>query len=198
MTYSKKRVTQMYKYYLNDIELARVSHIKDLGVYFDSSLSFNAHYAYIINISSSMLGFVSIMCSDFNNQITLKSLYCAFVCSVLDYNSVVWSSYMSGPTEAIEAIQNRLLRFLTFKCGIQRQRHTSYSPLLTLNRLETLHIRRTRLDLCFTFKLLNGIINCSELLVKFNFLVATSRTRNSNTFYVPFRRTYYAKNAPHC
>lgn len=34
MTYSKKRINQNYKYYLNDIELARVSNIKDLGIFF--------------------------------------------------------------------------------------------------------------------------------------------------------------------
>jgi len=100
---------------------------------------------------------------------------------------------MSGQIEGIEAIQCRFLRFIAFKCGVQRQRHTSYSPLLTLTNLETLQIRRIRLDLCFTFKLLNGIINCSEILEKFNFLVPNLRTRYSNTFYAPFHRTNYTK-----
>lgn len=45
MMYSKNRVTQNYKYYLNVIELARNIHIKDLGIYSDSSLSFNNLYA---------------------------------------------------------------------------------------------------------------------------------------------------------
>jgi len=89
MTYSKKRVTQKYKYYINDIELDRVFHIKDLGICFDPSLSFNDHYAYVINKASSMLGFVSRFCSDFNNPVALKTLYCSFVRSILNYNSVV-------------------------------------------------------------------------------------------------------------
>lgn len=91
---------------------------------------------------------------------------------------------MSGPTDDIEAIQNHFLRFFAFKCGVHRKRHTYYLPLLKLTNLETLQIRRIRLDLCFAFKLLNGIINCSELLVKFNFLVPNPCTRN------------YAKNSP--
>jgi len=102
---------------------------------------------------------------------------------------------MSDLTKAIEEIQNCFLRFLAFKCGNQRHRHTPYSPLLTLTSLETLPIRRTRLNLCFTFKFLNGIINCSELLSKFNFLIPNTHTRQSNTFYAPFHRTNYAKNA---
>jgi len=169
--------------------LTRVSHFKDLGICFNSSLSFNDHYAYIKNKSSSMLGLVSRMCLNFNNSIALKSLY-------IDYNSVIWSPHMSGPTEVIETILNRFLRFLAFKYNVQRQRHTLYSPLLTLTSLETLQIRGTRLDICFTFKLLNGIINCSELLSKFNFLVPNTRTRESNKFYVQFCGTNYDKKAP--
>lgn len=71
-----------------------------------------------------------------------------------------------------------------------------YIYIYLLTNLESLQLRRIRLDLNFTFKLLNGIINCSELLVKFNFLVPASHTRNSNTFYMPFHRTNYAKNSP--
>jgi len=65
-----------------------------------------------------MLGFVSRVCLDFNNPIALKSLYCSYVRSILDYNSVIWSPYISGTTDAIEAIQNRFLRLLVFKCGV--------------------------------------------------------------------------------
>jgi hypothetical protein len=42
--YDILKKAQTYKYYLNDNELVRVSYIKDLGVYFDPSLSFNDHY----------------------------------------------------------------------------------------------------------------------------------------------------------
>jgi len=62
MTYLKKRVPQIYKYYINYIELARVLHIKDLGICFDSSLSFIDHYSLqiILNVrfcKENMFGF---------------------------------------------------------------------------------------------------------------------------------------------
>jgi hypothetical protein len=53
-----------------------------------------------------------------------------------------------------------------------------------------------RVLLIFAYKL-NEFKNLPpELLVKFNFLVSSSCTRNSYTFYTPFHRTNYAKNAP--
>lgn len=110
-----------------------------------------------------MLGFVSRICSDFNNPTALKSLL--LTCS-LDF--IIWSPYLSDPTEGIGAIQNPFFRFLAFKC-VQCQQHTSYALLLTLTNLETLQIRRLRLLLYFTFKLLNGIINCSEEWLNFIF-----------------------------
>ncbi|KAF0769320.1 Uncharacterized protein FWK35_00019454 [Aphis craccivora] len=77
---------------------------------------------------------------------------------------------------------------------VQRQRHSHYSPLLSLTNLDTFGTERIRFDLYFTFKLLNGIINCSKLQVKFNLLVSGSCTRQSNIFYVPFHLTNYAQN----
>lgn len=84
-----------------------------------------------------MLGFINRSSSDFNNPKALKSLYCSFIRSILEYYSIVWSPYTLGPINFIEGIQHWFLRILVFKCGIQRQRQTSYLPLLTITNLET-------------------------------------------------------------
>jgi len=47
MTFSKIRNPMSYNYYLNNILLDRVSLYKDLGIYSDSSLTFNDHYIHI-------------------------------------------------------------------------------------------------------------------------------------------------------
>lgn len=103
---------------------------------------------------------------------------------------------MVGPNKAIESIQNRFLRTVSFRCNVIRQPHTSYQPLLSFLNLESLETRRIRLDLCFIFKLLNGDIYCPNLLAKLTFNIPNRSTRQSNTFYVPFQSTNYSKNAP--
>jgi len=93
-------------------------------------------------------------CNNFDNPLTLKSLYCAFVRSVLDYNSIIWSPYSSGSTHSIEVIQNCFLRLLSCKYNIRRLPHTSYEPLLLYLNLDTLQVRRVKHDICFMYKLL--------------------------------------------
>jgi len=50
----------------------------------------------------------------------------------------------------IEEDQQKFLRFLSYKCSIITEPHSSYTPLLTFLNLETLGMRRLRLDLYFS------------------------------------------------
>jgi len=116
-----------------------------------------------------MLGFISQSYNNFNNSATLKSLYCTFVRSILDYNSIIWSSYASGPINSLEVIQNPFLRLTSNKCKIERLPHTSYKPLLLYLNLDTLQVSRLKQDVCFVYKLLNGYVNCLDLLSNLTF-----------------------------
>jgi len=197
ITFTRMRVSILNTYFLNGIELERVNQVKDLGVYLDSSLSFNDHYVHIQNRASSMIGFIMRSCNYFDNPQALKSLYCSFFRSIFDYNSIIWSPYTSGPIYSLEAIQNHFLRLISIKCNIKRLPHTSYEPLLLYLNLDTLQIRRIKQDICFIYyKLLNGYIYCPDLLSNLSFLVPGHSTRQTDTFYVPFQRTLYGKNAP--
>lgn len=99
-TFSRNRSPHLYNYYSNDLELTRVKQNKHLGIFFGISLSFNAYYTHVQSKASSMLGFITRSGKNFKNPIVLKSLYCVYVRSILDYNSIVWSPCMFGPNEA--------------------------------------------------------------------------------------------------
>jgi len=120
LTFSKNRNPALNNYYIDNIKLDRVYLYKDLGIYFDPSLSFNEHYIYIQNKASSMLGFINRSCKDFVNPLALKSLYCSFVRSLLDYGSIVESPQSIDALKSMESIQNRFLRIIQFKCSIER------------------------------------------------------------------------------
>jgi hypothetical protein len=80
--------------------------------------------------------------------------------------------------------------------NISRTFHTSYHPLLTYLNLESLEQRRIRLDLYFIFKLLNGHINCPNLISRLSFKVSPAHTRSTNLFYLKSQTTNYATNTP--
>lgn len=96
-----------------------------------------------------MLGFISQSYNNFDNSAALKSLYCTFVRSILDYISIIWSPYASGPINSLEMIQNRFLRLISIKFKIERLPHTSYKPLLLYLNLDTLQVRKLKQDVCF-------------------------------------------------
>jgi len=67
LTISRKRAPYLHTYCLNISELIPVNLNKDLGIFFDESLSFNEHYIHVQNRTSSML--------DSKISTVLKSLY---------------------------------------------------------------------------------------------------------------------------
>jgi len=83
ITFFKKRSAILKKYLLYGIELDRVNHRKIVGIYLDYSLLFSEHYINMQNRASSLLYFIHRSCNNFDNPTALKSLYCAFVRSVL-------------------------------------------------------------------------------------------------------------------
>lgn len=119
----------MYLYLYNCLNKFKYDENKDFSVYVDSFLSFNDPDIHIQTKASLMLCFIMRSCNTFDNPLVLKSLYCALGRSILDYNSIIWSSCTSGPTHSTEAIQNGYLRLLSYKYTVVcYMPHTSYEP----------------------------------------------------------------------
>jgi hypothetical protein len=139
----------VYACSISNIELLVVNNTKDWGVIFESNLTFNKHISTISNKAAKQLGFIRRHCNNFNNVITLKTLYCSLVRSCLDYNSSLWSSHQLNLKHDIETIQNRFLRFVYFNCNIYRAPHSSYVNLLNCIMLDSLESRQNKLYLIF-------------------------------------------------
>jgi len=196
MTFSRSRNPVIHNYYLDYFQLNRVVENLDLGITFNSNLTYNKHYLNIYKKSSSMLRFISRTCKDFTNPFTLKALYFSLVRSILEHNSSIWSPSANTHIQCLEGIQNRFLRFMSYKCNIPRQQHTPYKPLLDTLNMNSLATRRNIIDFKFLYKVVNGMINSSELLNYLNFYVPRCQTRSTNTFYMQLHRTNYLINAP--
>jgi len=171
MSFTRSRNTILHTYSLRNHHLHRVNDFCDLGVIFESDLTFNHHIQHIINKSSSILGFITRNCKDFKNHKSLKILFMSLVRSKLKYNSTVSSPYLNTQIQCIENVQNRFLHFMSYKCNIIRVPYSSYQPLLNTFNIQSLTKRRKVNDLIFLFKLLNGFFFCPELLSFLNFSV---------------------------
>lgn len=197
MTFTRARTVINFDYYVNGEMLKRtMGPVKDLGIMFDPKLKFDCHINNIVIRSNKMLGFIIRNCADFSDKHALKSVYCSLIRSICEYGSIIWSPYQLSYKSKLEKIQQTFLRFLSYKCSIPRDPHSSYSPILFILNLETLERRRLRLDLYFAFKLFSGIIDCPDFLSRFSFHVPTRSTRTRNTFYMNMEITNYANNYP--
>ena len=143
MSFHRSRQAIHYTYHLGSTDLRRASEIKDLGVFLDTKLTFNAHVDRVIAKCRSTRGLVNRFAKDFGDPAIHKTLYCALVRSHLDYASPIWSPYREVHVQRIESIQKR---FLMSFLGRQRLPDSFALPLYrerlavcNLDRIEDRH-----------------------------------------------------------
>lgn len=195
LTVSRKKQNILFNYKICDEELERVSVMKDLGVFIDSELRFDYHMNFIRNKAIKMLGFVNRTLTDFRDIRCFKTLYCSYVRSGLEYASPIWSPYYNTYIDSLEKVQRRFLRTINFKLGIPLDK-IDYEYLYKELNLPLLEVRRTQFDILTLFKIINGMLDCPELLNRINIRVPQRLTRQHDLFAINFHRTNYGINSP--
>ena len=86
--FSRSHEVINFKYTIEDQILSRVTVIKDLGVIFDSRLTFKPHLNNVISRANRNLYFICRHTMDFRNVNSLKILYLSLVRSILTYSEM--------------------------------------------------------------------------------------------------------------
>ena len=84
---------------------------------------------------------------------TLLAGFKAYVRSIVEYNSVVWSPHLIKDIEAVEKVQRRFTKRLS---GLS---NLTYCQRLTKLNIDSLELRRIRADLIFMYKIVFGILD---------------------------------------
>lgn len=188
----------IFNYKLNNNTITRVEKIKDLGVVFDRKLDFTDHIEYITSKARSLLGFIYRCAKEFIDPYTLKTIYCSFVRSNLEYASVVWSPQYDTHIQSIESVQKHFIKLALRSLSWNRDTFVlpPYENRCKLINLQTLAIRRDNASNVFLADILRGDISSPILLRNIN-LYAPARTfRNVDLFRGMHHRTNYGMNAP--
>lgn len=181
MSFSKKREIIHYSYSIDDKCILRVSSLRDLGVYFDTTLSFGCHVAHIACSAFRLLGMITRLTRKFANYACFLRLFCSIIRSRLDFGSVVWNSLTLRDAAKIESVQRRFVRIIYDKY-LGRRHFYNYELLLDKFGLQCLSLRRLSRDVAFLYKIVHGDID-STLLFTVNFNVPTRSNRTALTFY---------------
>jgi Reverse transcriptase (RNA-dependent DNA polymerase)/Endonuclease-reverse transcriptase len=154
LTITRSKTEINYKYGFDTVqsgflELERVQSMKDLGVYFDSDLSFKEHIYEKINKAYQMIGIVSRNFKGIDKD-SFKLIYKSLIRSQLEYASVIWNPYKKYLVDDLEKVQKRATKLVK---GIRK---FSYKERLVYLQLPTLKFRRIRGDMIEVYKIVTG------------------------------------------
>ena len=139
------KILHTERYKLGSSELEHVFEEKDLGVVFDSELTFEVHITSKIKKANSMIGVIRRSFSFLDGKL-FKQLYTSFVRPHLEYCQSVWSPHLKKSTNLLESVQRRETKLVD---GLQ---NLSYKERLQKLHLPTLSYRRMRGDMIELFK----------------------------------------------
>lgn len=197
ITFTRAKNSILYPYIINETILPRYQSCRDLGVTFDSRLSFSNHIDNIVKSAWRVLGFVLRLGKRFENIDTLRSLYCTLVHPKLEYASLVWSPLLAGKIESLERVHRKFLKNLTWKrTGCYPPRGISNLRLCVDYNFLTLEERRKCATLAFLMNLFNHRVNCPKLLSLFEIRVPVSNSRDHCPLYAQMASSNFAQAAP--
>lgn len=176
---------QYFNYNINHTSLGRKNVMKDLGITFDSKLTFESHINQIVKKAYKMLGFISRSLNKFKNISTYKILYYTYVRSCLEYGSSVWNPHYEIYVKLIERVQRRFTRTIYRKFSYPSEKH--YEMRYARLELISLENRRKITDELALYKIYRGIIK-TELInvIQHNRPLRITRYNTNNIFYLPF------------
>lgn len=195
VSYFRIRNPIQTSYSIGGNSVKTVNEVDDLGIVFDSKFTFLPHLEKLIPKCYSSLAFIRRNCNDFSDPYTLKFLYTSYVRSKLEYGAMIWSPYTNEHISRIEKIQRRFIKFaLPHLSNVEPL--PSYEVCCMHLGMETLEDRRKIQSMLFVFDLVNGNIDCSDLLEKIPFNVPHRSLRHNEIFYEAFHRFNYILNSP--
>jgi hypothetical protein len=145
---------RQHKYEVTDISgnstyISDSQEENDLGVTIDQKLDFKMHIAKITKKANSITGLIARNFKHLDAS-AFTTLYKTLVRPRLEYASPVWSPYLIGEIDRLEAVQRRATKM------VKSVRKKSYEERLRTLGLPTLAYRRKRADMIQTFKICGG------------------------------------------
>jgi hypothetical protein len=201
ISFSKRGRSVESTYFIEGVQLERVTVINDLGVTLNTKGNFDSHIDKIVNEGKRALGYMKRRSIEFKDPYVTKLLYCSLVRSRLEYCSTVWNSIGITLSGRIESIQKQFLIFALRHLELRSSAFVlpPYEDRLSMLNMHTLAKRRNNADILFGFDLINGNIKCSSIYEKFVFnQPAPQNLRRRRLLVEPLCRKNYTFNEPVC
>ena len=187
------------QYMIGNTVITPQAEVRDLGILFDSNLTFDNHIRSIIAEANRTLGFVIRSSHSFRELHTLVILYNSLVRSKLEYASIIWHGPSVNQMNKLEKVQKKFLRYLYYrKHGVYP--HYLRHPVRTSDMQKeflilSLKDRRDLNDALFLYRIFNNAVDSPEMLAEFNFRVPRHNSRQKETFIIPLNKSRFVSPA---
>jgi len=168
ITYSSSKKFSAFAYTIDNLEIARCSSIKDLGVIYQNNFRFDLQLNNVLNNASRSLGLIKRFCRNISDVDLIRTLYLTYVRSKLTSAIIIWAPQSKDGFKKLEKIQKKFIKFLCYKMNIIYHRNL-YIPILNLldhpsiNKLIDITLVK------FLYRILNNKINSVFLTGSINF-----------------------------
>lgn len=146
--------------------------VRDLGIVIDKQLSFSEHCSALVKKARRTCGIV-LKCFSSGKVSLLLKAYKTYIRPQLESATQVWNSISEKEAKQLESCQRFFTKMLYLKCGLTkidperpRRLKVSYEERLRHLGLETLKLRRFKLDLSLCYKIYHRTTFCPDLLVR--------------------------------
>ncbi|XP_046686354.1 uncharacterized protein LOC124372024 [Homalodisca vitripennis] len=192
ISFQRENSLRPTQYQINGTLIQHSDVIKDLGVLLNNKFSRDNHIDSICSRASRLLGFMWCGAIGGLSVYSIVILYKSLLRPILEYASVVWKPFYTHHIVRLERVQRRFLRLVGARLGfnfpdVPIKNFISQFEIFSLQARFDLH------DIMFLFKIINGIINCPELLGEIGFRTPSS-TRSTDLFVHNFYRTNYMRS----
>ncbi|XP_046683313.1 uncharacterized protein LOC124369366 [Homalodisca vitripennis] len=157
-------------------------------------MGFCIHLNHICNRAKKMLGFITRFSGGISSPAALCSLYSSLVRQLVEYASPVWSPYTTGAKMRLEGLQRRFVRLVGVRLGFNYMEVPVRALSCELN-LPSLALRRDVADFVLLLKIINGLIQCPDLLAEIDFRVPTN-ARSRDLLSRRYHLTNFDFNSP--
>lgn len=130
------------------------------------------HFTSVKNIEDihMMHGFIFRFFSEFYLLSPLKALYCARICIVLEYSSILWGHSTSSTSAIVERFRTKFLHIAVHNLNLPHSPH-DYTPVLYALNIFTLADHRYSFNLPLLSNLISAKIDYLTLLSHVSFRV---------------------------
>lgn len=198
VSYTRRTVNyKNFEYNIDGTTLQRSLDFRDLGIIFDSTLSFSKHLDELEKKCNRMMGFILRVGKDFRNSSSLVCLFNSLVRSQLEYAAVIWNPHCFSHKDRLERIQRKFLRHLHRRKLIPESSNDfNYDECCRTLKLDKLETRRAITEAKFALKSLRSQVDSSSFIDLLNFHVPQKLTRSRLPFRPNPSRTDVGKFSP--